>query len=248
MTELLTDPNAWAALVTLTVMEIILGVDNIVFISVLVSRLPAQQAKVARQAGLAMALGFRILLLFTLTWLIGLQETVLPIFGQDLSWRDLILLAGGLFLLVKAVHEIHKEFEGDKEESLKRATGRAFAMVILQVAIIDIVFSVDSILTAIGMAEQIEVMVTAVVIAVAIMYVASGPISGFIHRHPTTKVLALSFLLLIGVSLIADSLEVHIPRGYIYFAMAFAALVETINVVLHRKKTRSPGIAHDSIK
>jgi len=237
MIQLLSDPQAWVALVTLTAMEIILGVDNIVFISVLVSRLPAAEARRARSVGLLLALVFRIALLFCLTWLIGLTEPVLSIFGRDLSWRDLILIAGGLFLLFKATHEIHREFDDDGEPAPARV-GAGFTAVILQIALIDIVFSVDSIITAIGMARQLPIMIAAVVLAMAFMYAASGPIGGFIHRHPTTKMLAFAFLMLIGVSLVADGVGLHIPRGYIYFAMAFAAGVETINVLAKQRRAR----------
>lgn len=240
--DLLADPEAWLALVTLTGMEIILGVDNIVFISVLVARLPAEQAANARRLGLMMALGLRVAMLLGLVWLIGLTRPVLTLFGHGLSWRDIILLAGGLFLLVKATLEIHNEFEGEDEAPAAAVSARAFAAAVAQIAVVDLVFSVDSILTAIGMANDLPVMVTAVVLAVGVMYVASGPIGGFIHRHPTTKMLALAFLVLIGVSLVADSLGAHIPRPYIYFAMGFAALVETINVLLGRRRAaRRPG-------
>ena len=238
MTELLTDPQAWAALVTLTAMEIILGIDNIVFISVVVAKLPHQEAKRARSIGLLLALVFRIIMLLGLTWLIGLTTPVFSALGHDFSWRDLILIAGGVFLLVKATHEIHREFEHE-ETTLTRTTGNAFTAVILQVAIIDIVFSINSIITAIGMAQHVPVMIAAVVIAMGVMWVSSGPIGGFIHRHPTTKMLALAFLLLIGVSLVADGAGMHIPRGYIYFAMAFAALVETVNVLLKKKRKKA---------
>ena len=241
MFEWIADPGAWAALVTLTVMEVVLGIDNIVFISVLVSRLPAEQAKRARQIGLSLALIFRIVLLMFLTWLIGLTDPLFTVLGEAVSWRDVILAAGGLFLLYKAVHEIHAEIEHDPSAAVTGATaGTAFAFVIFQVIIIDIVFSVDSIITAIGMAENIEIMVLAVIIAVIVMYVASGPVSHFITEHPTTKMLALAFLLLIGVALVADGFEVHIPRGYIYFAMAFAAAVEAFNIMALRNKRRRP--------
>ncbi|GLS20360.1 membrane protein [Labrys miyagiensis] len=243
MIELLSDPQTWAALVTLTAMEIILGVDNIVFISVLVSKLPPAEARRARSLGLLMALVFRLLLLFCLTWLIGLTEPVLEIFGKGLSWRDLILIAGGLFLLFKATHEIHNEFEHDGGGPPQAAAGGAFTGIILQVTLIDIVFSIDSIVTAIGMAQHLPVMIAAVIIAMGFMYAASGPIGGFIHRHPTTKVLALAFLLLIGVSLVADGVGMHIPRGYIYFAMAFAAGVETVNVLAKQRRARAKAQA-----
>jgi len=237
MIELLTDPQAWAALVTLTAMEIILGIDNIVFISVLVARLPVDEGKRARSIGLMLALVFRILLLFALSWLIGLTQPVVSAFGFSLSWRDLILIAGGLFLLFKATHELHNEFEEEGEEPVQ-VNGRAFAGVILQVALIDIVFSVDSIITAIGMAQHLPIMIAAVVLAMLVMFVSSGPISGFIQRHPTTKVLALAFLMLIGMSLVADGVGMHIPRAYIYFAMAFAAAVETVNVMAKQRRAR----------
>ncbi|WP_413987952.1 TerC family protein [Labrys okinawensis] len=243
MIDLLSDPQTWAALVTLTVMEIILGVDNIVFISVLVSKLPPAEARRARSLGLMMALVFRLLLLFCLSWLIGLTEPVLEIFGKGLSWRDLILIAGGLFLLFKATHEIHNEFEHDGGGPPQVAAGGAFTGIILQVTLIDIVFSIDSIVTAIGMAQHLPVMIAAVIIAMGFMYVASGPIGGFIHRHPTTKVLALAFLLLIGVSLVADGVGMHIPRAYIYFAMAFAAGVETVNVLVKQRRARAKAQA-----
>ncbi|CAM5766263.1 membrane protein [Labrys miyagiensis] len=239
MIDLLSDPQAWAALVTLTAMEIILGVDNIVFISVLVSKLPPAEARRARSLGLLMALVFRLVLLFCLSWLIGLTEPVLELLGKGLSWRDLILIAGGLFLLFKATHEIHNEFEHDGGGPPQAAAGGAFTGIILQVALIDIVFSINSIVTAIGMAQHLPVMIAAVILAMAFMFLASGPIGGFIHRHPTTKVLALAFLMLIGVSLVADGVGMHIPRGYIYFAMAFAAGVETVNVLVKQRRARA---------
>lgn len=240
MLELLTDPNAWAALATLTAMEIVLGIDNVVFISILVSRLPEERAKVARQIGLALALVFRILFLFTLTWLMGLTVPLFTVMGEEVNWRDLILVAGGLFLLVKGTMEIHAGIEGT-EHSAGAAATAAFAVIIGQIIVIDLVFSVDSIITAIGMAEDIEIMVTAVIIAVAVMYLASGPVSEFIKQHPTTKMLALAFLLLIGVALVADGAGFHIPRGYIYFAMAFSAGVELINVLARKNRlTRQP--------
>jgi predicted tellurium resistance membrane protein TerC len=238
MTELLSDPQAWAALVTLTAMEVILGIDNIVFISVLVSKLPVAEAKRARSIGLLLALVFRIILLFCLSWLIGLTAPVFAAFGRGISWRDIILMTGGLFLLFKATHEIHNEFEHEGVGPPTAQIGAAFAAVIVQVCLIDIVFSVDSIITAIGMAQQLPVMIAAVVISMIFMYLASGPIGGFIHRHPTTKMLALAFLILIGVSLVADGAGMHIPRGYIYFAMAFAAGVETINVLAKQRRTK----------
>ena len=233
------DPAIWASLVTLTVLEIVLGIDNIVFISVIVGKLPPEQAKRARQIGLLMALGFRILFLLTLFWLIGLTKPLFTIFGEEISWRDLVLFAGGAFLLVKATQEIHRDVEGNGEESTGAKVGASFGMVVAQIALIDLVFSIDSIITAIGMAEHIGVMIAAVVIAIAVMYVASGPVADFIHRHPTTRMLALAFLLMIGIALIADGAGFHIPRGYLYVAMAFSAGVEFLNVVARRNRSKA---------
>ena len=235
----ISDPAAWAALVSLTAMEVVLGIDNVVFISVLVSRLPAKTARRARQIGLGLALVFRIALLFLLTWLIGLTKPVLTIAGQGFSWRDIVLGAGGLFLIAKATHEIHAEIEGDAEETAKNAVRHAFFFVVAQLIVIDIVFSIDSIVTAIGMARDLEIMVLAVLIAVSVMYVASGVVGDFIAAHPTTKMLALAFLVLIGMALVADGMGVHIPRGYIYFAMAFAAGVEFVNVLARSNRRKA---------
>jgi len=240
MFALLSDPNAWAALATLTAMEIVLGIDNVVFISILVSKLPEERARVARQIGLALALLFRIAFLFALTWLMGLTSSLFTVMGEPVTWRDIILLAGGLFLLVKGTTEIHADIEGNGHES-STARDAAFAVIIGQIIVIDLVFSVDSIVTAIGMAQHVEIMVTAVIIAVAVMYLASGPVSAFIKEHPTTKMLALSFLLLIGVALIADGAGFHIPRGYIYFAMAFSAGVEFVNVLARKRRVARVG-------
>lgn len=234
----ISDPAVWASLVTLTAMEIVLGIDNIVFLSVIVSRLPPESATRARQLGLAMALVFRIALLLTLFWLIGLTAPLFGFAGQDFSWRDLVLLAGGVFLIFKATREIHADVEGDHGEDAVTGTGRGFGMVVAQIAAIDMVFSIDLIVTAIGMVEYVGVMIAAIVIAVAIMYVASGPVAGFIERHPTTRMLALAFLLMIGVALVADGIGFHIPRGYIYAAMGFSALVEALNVLARRGRAR----------
>lgn len=241
MIELLTDPHAWAALVTLTILEIVLGIDNIIFISILVGRLPENRKKLARQIGLSLALIFRIALLMTLTWVMGLTQPIFEVLGREVSWRDLILVGGGLFLIAKGVHEIHAEVEGRFEGHPQSVAAASFGFAIVQLILIDLVFSLDSIITAIGMAEHIEVMVAAVVIAVGVMYVASGPVSDFVSRHPTTKMLALAFLLLIGVALVADGFEFHIPRGYIYFAMAFAAAVEAFNIMALRKRRPRTG-------
>ena len=242
--HLLTSPEAWAALLTLTALEIVLGIDNVIFISVIVSRIPEQQAYRARQIGLALALVFRILLLSVLVWLIGLTAPVFSFASYDFSWRDLILIGGGLFLIAKATHEIHAEVEADDGEGDERSAGSAFFWVIVQIIVIDIVFSLDSIITAIGMAQDIEIMVAAVVIACLVMYVSSGPVARFVAEHPTTKMLALAFLELIGVALVADGLAFHIPRGYIYFAIAFSAAVEFFNVLAkrNRRKTGKPSV------
>jgi len=240
MLELLTDPHAWAALVTLTVLEIVLGIDNIIFISILVGRVPENRRKLARQIGLGLALIFRIALLMALTWVMGLTQPLFEILGREVSWRDLILIGGGFFLIAKGVHEIHAEVEGGYEAHEQSVAAASFSWVIVQLIAIDLVFSLDSIITAIGMAEHIEIMVAAVMIAIGVMYVASGPVSDFVNRHPTTKMLALAFLLLIGVALVADGFEFHIPRGYIYSAMAFAAAVEAFNIMALRKKRRRP--------
>lgn len=229
------NPEAWIALASLTAIEIVLGIDNVVFISVLVSKLPPAERERARRIGLGLALIFRIVLLFFLSWLIGLTEPVIEFAEFAFSWRDLVLIAGGLFLLTKATREVHAEIEGGHQSAATAAEG-AFLWVVAQVIVIDLVFSVDSIVTAIGMAQDIQVMVIAVIIAVGVMYLSSGPVSAFIAKHPTTKILALAFLLLIGVALIADGMGFHIPRGYIYFAMAFAGLVEVINVLALRNR------------
>jgi predicted tellurium resistance membrane protein TerC len=236
MIELLTSPEAWAALLTLTALEIVLGIDNVIFLSVIVSRIPEPQAKRARQIGLALALLFRILLLSLLVWLIGLTEAVITVRGLALSWRDIILIGGGLFLIAKATHEIHGEVEGGEGNGDSTGGVSAFFWVIAQIIVIDLVFSLDSIITAIGMAQDLIIMIAAVVIACVIMYASSGPVARFVAEHPTTKMLALAFLVLIGVALVADGLGFHIPRAYIYFAIAFSAAVELFNVMAKRNR------------
>jgi len=216
----------------------VLGIDNVIFLSVLVARIPEPQATRARQIGLALALVFRILLLGVLVWLIGLTEPILAVKGVALSWRDIILIAGGMFLIAKATHEIHAEVEANDPDGEGRSPANAFFWVIVQIIIIDVVFSLDSIITAIGMAQDIEIMVAAVVIACVIMYVSSGPVARFVAEHPTTKMLALAFLVLIGVALVADGFKFHIPRGYIYFAIVFSAAVEFFNVLAKRKRRK----------
>ncbi len=244
MIELLSDPAVWAAFATLTVMEIVLGIDNIVFISVLVSRLPKEQADNARRLGLALALVFRIALLLVISWIIGLDSHLFELFGHSYSWKDLILLGGGLFLIYKATHEMHAEIEEPHETDLKSQAKAAFSAIIVQIIIIDMVFSIDSIITAVGMAQHVEVMIAAVIAAVGVMFVASGPIAGFVARHPTTKMLALAFLLLIGVSLVADGMGFHIEKGYIYAAMGFAVLVEAVNIFAKQRRLSKGGAQH----
>jgi predicted tellurium resistance membrane protein TerC len=241
MIELWTSPEAWAALLTLTALEIVLGIDNVIFLSVIVSRIPERQAKRARQIGLALALVFRILLLSILVWLIGLTQDVVTVKGMGFSWRDIVLIGGGLFLIGKATHEIHGEVEAHDQDGDAPYQSRAFFWVILQIVIIDMVFSLDSIITAIGMAQDIEIMIVAVVIACAIMYISSGPVARFVVEHPTTKMLALAFLVLIGVALVADGFKFHIPRGYVYFAIAFSAAVEFFNVLAKRNRNKAGG-------
>lgn len=235
----LTDPHIWASFIALSAMEIVLGIDNVVFISLLVSRLPPHQRQTARRIGLSLALIFRVIMLAGIAWIIHLTTPIFSVAGFAFSWRDLILIAGGLFLLVKGTREMHLDIEGEGVEGDPTPVADTMASAILQIAIIDLVFSVDSIITAVGMADHVEVMVAAVAVAIAVMYFASGPVAEFIERHPTTKMLALSFLLLIGAALIADGMHFHIPRGYIYFAMAFAAAVEVVNVLALRSRRRA---------
>ena len=230
----LTDPQAWIALVTLTVLEIVLGVDNIVFISILAGKLPREQQSRARRLGLGLAMFLRIGLLLSLAWIMRLTAPLFAVLGNEISGRDIILLAGGLFLLAKSTHEIHDKLEGETGAGTARAAA-SFRGVIVQILLLDIVFSLDSVITAVGMAQQVAVMVVAVVLAVAFMMLFADPIGEFVERHPTVKMLALSFLLLIGVALIADGLAFHIPKGYIYFAMAFSVFVEMLNLRLKRK-------------
>ena len=230
-----TDPQVWMALVTLSALEIVLGIDNIIFISIQASKLPAHQQEKARLVGLGLAMFIRIALLFSLTWLMGLTAPLFAVLGNEISGRDLILICGGLFLLWKSTMEIHEKLEGGEEVSSARV-GTTFGAVLVQILLLDIVFSLDSIITALGMASQLAIMIAAVVIAVGFMMLFSGKISAFVEKHPTIKMLALSFLLLIGVALIGDGLDMHIPKGYIYFAMAFSVMVEMLNLKLGRSK------------
>lgn len=230
----LTQPEVWIALLTLTALEIVLGIDNIVFISILSGKLPPSQRDKGRLVGLGAAMLTRILLLFSLAWVIGLTQPFLTVFGFEFAGRDIILIGGGLFLLAKSTDEIHAKLEGE-EGHRDTAAAPSFAGVITQIALLDIVFSLDSVITAVGMARDLWVMVTAIVVAVGIMMVASGPISRFVEDHPTVKMLALSFLLLIGMSLIAEGMGLHIPKGYIYFAMGFSVFVEVLNLRLRSR-------------
>jgi predicted tellurium resistance membrane protein TerC len=239
----ITNGEIWAAFLTLTLLEVVLGIDNVIFISILADRLPAELRRRARLVGLSLAMIMRIVLLLSINWIANLTDPLVTIAGHQFSGRDLILLGGGLFLIYKATSEIHGKLEGEEEHE---ASGRqaSFAGVIAQILLLDVVFSLDSVITAVGMADDIEVMIAAVVIAVGIMLVAAGPLSAFVSRHPTVKMLALSFLLLIGFSLVAEGWEFHIPKGYIYSAMAFAVLVEVLNLRL-RTKTAAPVHLHE---
>ena len=235
--ELLTNPETWIALATLTLLEIVLGIDNVIFISILVQRLPAGQRDRARIIGLSLAMGMRIALLLTISWIASLTQIVISLFGRDLSWRDLILIGGGLFLVWKATTEIHESLEGEPaHHAAPDAKPASFGGVLIQILLLDIVFSLDSVLTAVGMVDEVAIMIVAVVIAVGVMLVASGPLSRFVHEHPTVKMLALSFLLLIGVTLIADGFGFHIDKAYIYAAMGFAVFVEALNLRSRRKR------------
>ena len=246
MFDWIADPNAWVALATLTALEIVLGVDNIIFISILVGRLPPEKRDLARRLGLSLAMGSRILLLLSLAWIMRLTEPLFSVFGQEVSGRDLILIGGGLFLLWKSVHEIHNSLEGENDDSAQdggavKAAGVSFAGVLVQIAIIDIVFSLDSVITAVGLADDVMVMVIAIVAAVGVMMFAAKPIGEFVDAHPTIKILALAFLVLVGVTLIAEGFGTHVPKGYIYFAMAFSFAVEMINIRL-RKRMQPPVV------
>lgn len=237
MPAIFLDPDLWIALVTLTAIEIVLGIDNIIFISILAGKLPEAERPRARFIGLGLAMFIRIALLFSLTWMMRLTAPIFTLLGEEISGRDLILIIGGLFLLGKSTLEIHDKLEGEEEQSAGRAVA-TFAGVLTQILLLDIVFSLDSIITAIGMTDRLGVMVTAVVIAVIFMMIFASAVSEFIDRHPTIKVLALSFLLLIGVALIGDGLDMHIPKAYIYFAMSFSVFVEMLNIRMRRREAK----------
>jgi len=237
--DLLTNPEVWVALITLTVLEIVLGIDNIIFISILVQRLPPESRDRARYIGLGLAMGMRIALLLTISWIVGLTAPVFTFNGNEFSWRDLILIGGGIFLLWKATTEIGESLEGEPAHHVAANAPRAaLGAVLFQIVLLDIVFSLDSVLTAVGMAEDVAVMIAAVVIAVGVMLVASGPLATFVHNHPSVKMLALAFLLLIGVTLVADGFGFHIDKAYIYAAMGFAVFVEALNLRSRRKRPK----------
>ncbi|MBF0094237.1 MAG: TerC family protein [Alphaproteobacteria bacterium] len=231
------DPQMWISLLTLAGLEIVLGVDNLVFLTILADRLPAERRAKARRVGLIMALGTRLALLATLSWIAGMTAPLFTVLEQAVSWRDLILIGGGLFLLAKATHEIHVSVEGgeDADATAAKVAAASFAVVVVQMALFDIIFSLDSVITAVGMVNELPIMVAAIVIAIIVMLVASGPLGDFVSRHPTVKMLALSFLILVGMALIGDGMGFHIPKGYLYFAMGFSVAVEALNIAARRK-------------
>lgn len=242
MFEWLASPEAWVALGTLVALEVVLGIDNIIFISILVGRLPESQRNVARQLGLGLAMITRLGLLFSITWVMGLIEPWFTVFGREISGRDLILIGGGLFLLAKSTHEIHNSLEG-AVESEQAVVAAGFGVVLVQIAVLDVVFSLDSVITAVGLAQHVSIMAIAIVLAVGVMLLAAKAIGEFVDDHPTIKILALSFLTLVGVTLIVEGFDIHVPKGYIYFAMAFSVLVEMLNLRM-RKKRAEPVKLH----
>ena len=247
--ELLSDPNAWISLLTLTALEIVLGVDNIIFISILAAKLPVEKQKQARLLGLTGAFVTRVLFLLSITWIMQLTSPLFAVFGNEISGRDLILIVGGFFLIGKATHEIHDKLEGEDDlaEDGTRRAARSLVAVVAQIMVIDIVFSIDSVVTAVGMAEHLSIMIAANVIALLFMLGASGPLGSFVERHPTIKMLALAFLVLIGTNLVADGFGVHVPKGYTYSAMAFSVLVEMLNLRMRAKTATPPVKLHSSI-
>ncbi|WHZ24362.1 MAG: UPF0053 inner membrane protein YgdQ [Nitrospira sp.] len=243
MVEWLADPEAWIALGTLTALEIVLGIDNIIFLSVLVGRLPETQRAFARRVGLGLAMMARLALLFSISWVMGLTHPWVTVFGQGISGRDLILIGGGLFLMAKATHEIHNSLEGIEEQDAPAAAA-GLGMVLVQIALLDIVFSLDSVITAVGLVEHVSVMAVAIILAVVVMLMAAKAIGDFVDAHPTIKMLALSFLILVGVTLMVEGFDVHVPKGYIYFSMAFSVTVEMLNIRMRRKRAAVPVKLH----
>jgi len=243
----LTDPQIWASLLTLTMLEIVLGIDNLIFLSILAGRLPPAQQARARQIGLALALIMRLALLSAITWIMGLTAPLFAVAGHDFSWRDMILIGGGLFLVYKGTQEIHNRIDGEAEHEAGAARQHAgFGATIVQIALLDIVFSLDSVITAVGMASQLPIMIAAVVISIVVMMVAAAPVSAFVNRSPTVKMLALSFLLMIGMVLIADGFGAHVPKGYIYAAIGFSALVELLNQLAGRRKRTKGALGREA--
>jgi predicted tellurium resistance membrane protein TerC len=237
----LSNPEVWASLVTLTALEIVLGIDNLVFLAILAARLPPKQQNRARQIGLAVALVSRLALLASIAWIMGLTRPVFDLFGHSVSWRDIVLIGGGLFLLYKGTREIHHRFEADEPDESARAQQSSFAGVIAQIGLLDIVFSLDSVITAVGMANAFSVMAVAIIIAVLIMLIASKPLTAFVEQYPTVKMLALSFLLLIGMTLVADGVGFHVPKGYVYAAIGFSVGVEVLNQLVSRRRRSRRG-------
>ena len=247
MFEWLSNPEAWIALGTLTALEIVLGIDNIIFISILVGRLPKAQRHFARNVGLGLAMVARLALLFSITWVMGLKEPWITVFSYAISGRDMILIGGGLFLVAKATHEIHASLEGIEAQDSSTVVAASLGMVLFQIAILDIVFSLDSVITAVGLSDEISIMAIAIVLAVGVMLFAASAIGNFVDEHPTIKILALSFLILVGVTLMVEGFDVHVPKGYIYFAMAFSVTVEMINIRMRKKQT-APVKLHKKIE
>ena len=244
MFEWLASPEAWIALATLTALEIVLGIDNIIFISILVGRLPEKQRKFARNVGLGLAMITRLALLFSLAWIMGLVDPLFSVLGEEISGRDIILIGGGLFLIAKATHEIHGSLEG-AVESERQVAANGLMVILLQIAILDIVFSLDSVITAVGLVDQIEIMAIAIIIAVGVMLFAAKSIGDFVDAHPTIKILALSFLVIVGFTLLVEGFDVHVPKGYIYFAMAFSLGVEMINIKMRKVKDKPVELRKD---
>lgn len=238
MFDWISSPEAWIAIGTLTALEIVLGIDNIIFISILVGRLPPEQRDFGRRMGLGLAMGARLLLLLSITAVMGLTQDLFSVFGRAISGRDLILIGGGLFLLAKSTHEIHESLEGEEEEAHQSVKKAGLGSILIQIAMLDIVFSLDSVITAVGLVDHLSIMVIAIVIAVGVMLLAAKSIGDFVDRHPTIKVLALSFLILVGVTLMAEGFDVHVPKGYIYFSMAFSVCVEMLNIKMRSKKRK----------